>query len=45
MRLSARASSSAATSMYSVHRSTPCYNPLKDAGGAVIGATYVGFKK
>jgi hypothetical protein len=22
-----------------------CYNPLKDAGGKVIGATYVGFKK
>jgi hypothetical protein len=22
-----------------------CYNPLKDAGGHVIGATYVGFKK
>ncbi len=22
-----------------------CYNPLKDSGGKVIGATYVGFKK
>ncbi len=22
-----------------------CYNPVKDAGGAVIGLTYVGFKK
>jgi len=22
-----------------------CYNPLKDAAGTVIGATYVGFKK
>jgi Cache 3/Cache 2 fusion domain len=22
-----------------------CYNPVKDAGGAVIGVTYVGFKK
>lgn len=22
-----------------------CYNPVKDAGGKVIGATYVGFKK
>lgn len=22
-----------------------CYNPLKDTGGLVIGATYVGFKK
>jgi hypothetical protein len=22
-----------------------CYNPLKDAGGQIIGATYVGFKK
>lgn len=22
-----------------------CYNPVKDAGGSVIGVTYVGFKK
>lgn len=22
-----------------------CYHPIKDSGGAVIGATYVGFKK
>ena len=22
-----------------------CYNPIKNSGGAIIGATYVGFKK
>ena len=22
-----------------------CYNPIKDAGGKVIGVTYIGFKK
>ncbi|MFZ2989611.1 Cache 3/Cache 2 fusion domain-containing protein [Ideonella sp.] len=22
-----------------------CYNPIKDAGGAIIGVTYIGFKK